>query len=101
VIFAVAEAQVPDVDSHHLMGAWSDLVVGEQPHGLVESYLLRGEGSWQIVSVWDSAASLDRALGEERSHPAHTVFDAAGVDCRHTMMKVAGHLAPRDSRNHQ
>lgn len=98
MIFAVAEARVPDADSHHLMGAWSDLVVGEQPHGLVESYLLRGEDSWQIISVWDNAESLDRALGEERVHPANAVFDAAGVDCRHTMMNIAGHLAPKDNR---
>jgi len=41
---------------------------------------------------------LNRALGEERVHPANAVFDAAGVDCRHTMMNIAGHLAPKDNR---
>ena len=39
VIYAVAEAEVAEADSHHVFGAWSDLVVGEQPHGLIETYL--------------------------------------------------------------
>jgi hypothetical protein len=101
VIFAVAEAEVTEADSHHLGGAWSNLVVGEQPDGLVESYLLSGGGVWQVISVWDDADSLDRALGEEGSHPANAVFDAAGIDCRHTSMHVVGHLVPADRRNHQ
>jgi hypothetical protein len=101
VIFAVAEAEVTEADSHHLAGAWSDLVVGKQPTGLVESYLVRGEGVWQVISVWDDADSLDRALGEEDNHPANAVFDAAGIDCRHTSMHVMGHLTPADRRNHQ
>jgi len=99
VIFAVAEAEVAEADSHHVFGAWSDLVVGEQPHGLVETYLLRGDGLWQIVSVWHDAEALDRALGDERTHPANAVFDAAGIDCRHTTMHVAGHLIPADRLN--
>jgi hypothetical protein len=101
MIFAVAEAEVAEADSHHLAGAWSNLVVGEQPDGLVESYLLSREGVWQVISVWDDADSLDRALGEEDSHPANAVFDAAGIDCRHTSMHVMGHLIPADRRSHQ
>ncbi len=101
MIFAVAEAEVAEADSHHVLGAWSDLVVGEQPPGLVETYLLRGDGRWQIVSVWHDADSLDRALDDEGTHPANAVFDAAGIDCRHTAMPVAGHLVPTDRLNHQ
>mgnify|MGYP001594926388 CR=1 FL=1 len=101
MILAIAEAEVAEADSHHLAGAWSDLVVGEQPDGLLECYLLRGEGVWRVISVWDDADSLDRALGEEDNHPANAVFDAAGIDCRHTSMAVIGHLIPADRRNHQ
>lgn len=101
MIYAVAEAEVAEADSHNVFGAWSDLVVGEQPPGLVETYLLRGDGRWQIVSVWHDADALDRALGDERTHPANAVFDAAGIDCRHTRMHVAGHLIPADRTNHQ
>jgi len=101
VIFAVAEAEVTEAASHHVFGAWSDLVAGEQPHGLAESCLLRGDGVWQIISVWDNVDSLDRALGDEGAHPANAVFDAAGIDCRHSTMHVAGHLIPTDRRNHR
>ena len=101
MIFAVAEAEVAEADSHHLAGAWSDLVVGEQPAWLVEPYVLRGDGVWRVVSVWDDADSLDRALGEEDTHPAIAVFDAAGIDCRHSSMDIVGLLVPADRRTHQ
>ena len=99
VIFAVAEAEAAEADPHHVFGAWSDLVVGGQPPGLAEAFLLRGDGLWQVVSVWHDAESLDRALGDERTHPANAVFDAAGIDCRHTTMHVAGHLTPAERLN--
>jgi hypothetical protein len=99
VIFAVAEAEVAEADSHHLAGAWSNLVVGNQPTGLVESYLLSGDGVWRVISVWDDVDSLNRALGEEGIHPANAVFDAVGIACRHTSMHVVGHLIPADRRN--
>mgnify|MGYP001820927018 FL=1 len=99
MIFAVAEAGVAEADSHHLAGAWSDLVVGDQPPGLVESYLLSEEGVWRVISVWDDIDSLNRALSEEGVHPANAVFDAVGVACRHTSMRVVGHLIPKDRRN--
>lgn len=92
MIFSVAEAEVADADSHHLMRAWSNLVVGERPEGIVDCYLLRGEGAWQVASVWESAESFDRALREERTHPAYVVFEAAGLDMDHTTMEVTGHL---------
>jgi hypothetical protein len=101
VLYPVAEAEVAEAESHNVFGAWSDLVVGEQPSGLVETYLLQGDDRWQIVSVWHDAESLDRALGEERTHPANAVFDAAGIDYRHMRMRVAGHLIPANGTRHQ
>ena len=92
MIFAVAEANVAEADSHHVLKAWSDLVVDEPPPGMLECYLLRGDGIWQIASVWDDHESLNRALGEERNHPAYAVFEAAGVDLRHNSMQVTGRL---------
>ena len=74
--------------------------MGEQPHGLVEAYLLHGDGVWQVISVWDNQEALDRALGEEGIHPANAVFEAAGIDCRHSSLRVAGHLTPAERRNH-
>ena len=92
MIFAVAEAEVAEADSHRVLTAWSNLVVGEKPPGMLECYLLRGDDMWQIASVWDDDASLNLALGDERTHPAYAVFEAAGVDPRHNSMQVTGRL---------
>lgn len=92
MIFAVAEADVPEADSHHVLTAWSNLVVGDRPPGMLECYLLRGDGVWQVASVWHDQESLDQALGDERNHPAFAVFEAAGVDLRHNSMHVTGRL---------
>ena len=93
MIFAVAEAEVAEADSHHVLTAWSNLVVGDRPPGMLECYLLRGDGTWQIASVWDDDESLNLALGDERTHPAYAVFEAAGADLRHNSMHVTGRLA--------
>ena len=92
MIFAVAEAEAAEADSHHVFGAWSDLVVGEQPHGLSRPTCFVGTAYGRSSRVWHDADSLDRALGDEGAHPANAVFDAAGFDCRHTTMHVAGLL---------
>lgn len=92
MIFAVAEAEVAEADSHHVLKAWSDLVVGDRPPGMLECYLLRGDGVWQIASVWHDHDALDRALGDEGNHPAYAVFEAAGADLRHLSMHVTGRL---------
>lgn len=93
MIFAIAEAEVAEADSHHVLTAWSDLVVGDRPSGMLECYLLRGDGVWQVASVWTDHESLDRALGDEGNHPAYAIFEAAGVDLRHNSMQVTGRLA--------
>lgn len=93
MIFAVAEADVAEADSHHVLTAWSDLVVGDRPSGMLECYLLRGEGVWQIASVWVDDDSLNRALEDERNHPAYAVFEAVGAGLRHNSMHVTGRLA--------
>lgn len=94
MIFAVAEAAIAEADSHHVLKAWSDLVVGDRPPGMLECYLLQGDGGlWQIASVWDDHDALNRALGDEGNHPAYAVFEAAGADTRHVSMQVTGRLA--------
>jgi len=92
VIFAIAEAEVAEADAHHVLTAWSDLVVGDRPRGMLECYLLRGEGIWQIASIWEDDDALSQALGDEATHPAYGVFEAAGADLRHNSMQVTGRL---------
>lgn len=95
MIFAVAEAEVAEADSHHVLKAWSDLVVGDRPDGMLECYLLQGEGKWQIASVWNDQDSLNRALEDEGDHPAYVVFEAAATDPHHITMHVTGRLLSR------
>lgn len=92
MIVSIAHAPVDSASSANVYGAWSDLLVGERPSGLVDCYLLEAEGAVQIVAIWARAEDHDRAIGEERSHPAFAVFEASGLDPTHSILKVIGHL---------
>jgi len=90
VIVAIAHADVEEARVHHLMKAWSDLVVGDKPAGLVECLLLQGENGWQVTSIWNDEASLEQAHGDESAHPAFIVFEAAGAEPTHTTLRLTG-----------
>lgn len=92
MILSIAHAPVDDATKEHLLGAWSDLIVGERPPGLVDCYLVEGDGLIQIAAVWSSIQHHDRALTDEESHPAFVVFEASGLDPSHTVYRVIGHL---------
>lgn len=92
MILSIAHAQVDEASSAHVYGAWSNLLVGERPAGLVDCYLVQGDGALQIVAVWADAKDHDRAIGEEKSHPAYAVFEACGLDHSHSVFKVTGQL---------
>lgn len=90
MIVAHAHATVDEAKVHHLMAAWSDLVTGAKPMGLVECLLLRGNEGWQVTSIWDKHESLQQAIDDEGAHPAFVVFDAAGVAPTHTTLELTG-----------
>lgn len=90
MIVAIAHADVEEARVHHLMKAWSDLVVGDKPAGLVECLLLQGDNGWQVTSIWHDTESLERAHSEEGAHPAYTVFEAAGAEPIHTTLQLTG-----------
>lgn len=92
MIYSVARADVDEATQSNVLGAWSDLVVGERPVGLVDSYLLKSEGTIQIVAAWNSLDDHDRAVHEDSTHPGHAVFEAAGLDCTHTVYDVLGSI---------
>ena len=92
MILSMAHAEIPGVDHDHLAGEWSDLVVGDRPEGLVAAYLLTDGNYLRVAAVWRSAEDHDRALDEEKSHPAFQVFEAAGADPHHAIMRVIGSL---------
>lgn len=93
VILSIAHASVEDPDAEFIMGAWSDIVVGDRPTGLLNCYLSRDKNELYMVSVWRSEADHDRALADEASHPSFGFFEACGVDPQHSNLTVIGHLA--------
>ncbi len=92
MIMSLAHAAVDEATSANVFGAWSNLVVGEKPTGLVACYLLKAEGSVQIAAIWESAEDHNQAIEEEGKHPAFAVFEASGLDPTHAIFEVVGHL---------
>ena len=93
MILSVAHALADDATAANVFGEWSNLVVGERPSGLLDCYLVEADGVVQVIATWADAEAYDRALNEERTHPAFAVFEASGLDPSHTVFKVAGHLS--------
>lgn len=92
MILSMAHAEIPEADHDNLVGEWSDLVVGARPDGLVAAYLLTDGDVLRVAAVWKSQEHHDRALHDERSHPAFQVFEAAGADPQHVVMRVMGSI---------
>lgn len=92
MILSIASAAVDEPDADYIYSAWSDMMVGERPAGLVDCYLSKTDEALQMVSLWDTAESHDRALSERETHPAFGVFAACGVEPKHSMYHVIGHL---------
>jgi hypothetical protein len=92
VIFSMAHAEVAEADRDNLFGEWSELVVGQKPDGLVSAYLVADGDHVRVAAVWHDVEAHDRALHDEKTHPAFRVFEAAGLDPQHTVMTVMGSL---------
>ena len=92
MILSIAHAPVDDPDADYIFGAWSDIVVGDRPDGLVDCYLSRGDGVVHMVSIWDSLESHERALADRKTHPTFGFFAACGLDPEHTIYDVIGRL---------
>lgn len=93
MILSIAHASVSDPAADYIFGAWSDIVVGERPNGLVDCYLSKGDGVIQMVSIWENEEGHDRAINEAGNHPAYGFFEACGIDPTHTVYHVIGRLA--------
>ena len=92
MILSIAHAEVDEATNANVFGAWSNLVVGTRPDGLINCYLTEGEGVVQIAAIWETSEHHDRAISEEKSHPAYVVFEASGLDPTHTEYKIVGSL---------
>ena len=92
MILSIAHAKADEAAHANVFGAWSDLVVGSRPAGLVDCYLLKDDSAVQVVAIWESEDHHDRAIADEGNHPAHVVFEASGLDTTHTVLNVVGSI---------
>lgn len=92
MILSIASAAVDEPDAEYIYSAWSDMVVGDRPDGLLDCYLSKTDDVLQMVSLWDTTESHDRALADRESHPALGVFAACGVEPEHSVFQVIGQL---------
>ena len=92
MILSMAHASVEDPTAENIFGAWSNIVVGERPEGLIDCYLSQGDGVVHMVSIWTSIEDHDRATEESKNHPAFGFFAACGLDPTHTTYEVIGRL---------
>lgn len=95
MILSIASAAVDEPDAEYIYSAWSDMVVGDRPDGLLDCYLSKTEEVLHMVSFWDSVDSHDRALSDRETHPAFGVFAACGVEPQHATYHVIGQLGHR------
>ena len=92
MIMSIAHADTQDAERENLFGAWSDLVVGTRPEGLINCYMLETDESVQVLALWRSIDDHDRAIEEDATHPAYAVFEASGLDPTHSIHRVAGQI---------
>lgn len=97
MIVSIARAKANEAAQANVFGAWSDLVVGNRPDGLVDCYLLNSadDDTVQVVAMWTSREHHDRAVHDDGVHPAYAVFETAGLDCTHTTLNVMGSIHQR------
>lgn len=92
MILSIAHAAVDDAARDNLFGAWSNLLVGDRPDGLIDAYLVEADDVVQIASIWQSAEHHEHAVRGEQGHPALRVFAACGVEPSHDVYAVVGRL---------
>jgi heme-degrading monooxygenase HmoA len=87
----IVEGAVEAAREDDLRSAWEDTTSGVLPEGFIESSLLRADdGTWQIVTVWESkeAVMAMRASGERPA--AIVMFEGAGSEPSVSMWTVEG-----------
>jgi hypothetical protein len=90
----IVEGAVEATREGDLRSAWEDTIAGVLPAGLIESSLLRAEdGTWRIVTVWESkeAVMTMRASGEPPAAPL--MFERAGSKPSISMWTVEGRVS--------
>jgi heme-degrading monooxygenase HmoA len=89
----MVEGSVEATREDDLRSAWKEVTDAEFPPGFIESSLLRAEdGTWRIVTIWESkeAVMAIRASGEPPAAPI--MFERAGSRPSVSMWTVEGRV---------
>jgi heme-degrading monooxygenase HmoA len=92
----IVEGAVDAEREDDLRSAWEDTTSAALPNGFIESSLLRTEdGTWRIVTVWESkeAVMALRASGERPA--ALVMFERAESEPSVSMWTVEGRISAR------
>jgi heme-degrading monooxygenase HmoA len=90
----IVEGAVDAEREGDLRSAWEDTTAAALPNGFIESSLLRADdGTWRIVTVWESkeAVMTMRASGERPA--ALVMFERAGSEPSVSMWTVEGRVS--------
>jgi hypothetical protein len=90
MVITVLEANVDPDKAGLLQDAYKD-AVGQLPHQMIRTYLLRGSDPslWQIVSVWKSREALEEMRRGGGTPAGVLMFRKAGAEPRLTIFDVA------------
>jgi hypothetical protein len=93
LILSVAQAPTEGASNTHMFGIWSDMIVsGERPPGLVNAYLLEGDGTIHVHTIWESREAHDRAMAKAPNHAVFGFFAACGLDPAQSVFRVIGRI---------
>jgi heme-degrading monooxygenase HmoA len=94
VYVTIVEGAVDAAREDDLRSAWEETTSQALPDGFIESSLLRADdGTWRIVTVWESeeAVIAMRASGERPA--ALVMFERAGSEPSVSMWTVEGRVS--------
>lgn len=92
MVVTVVEGTVPGNRAAELLGAWGDATEEALPPGLVESFLLRANDAWRIVTVWESRAALEEMRRSSDEPAAFKIFRSVGVEPTLSVFDAVEHL---------
>ena len=90
----IVEGEVEPAREGDLRSAWEEITAAALPDGFIESSLLRTEdGTWRIVTVWESKEVVMAMRATVERPPSLVAFDRAGATPSVSMSTVEGRVS--------
>jgi len=90
----IVEGSVERSRQADLRSAWERVSTGASPPGFIESSLLsNGDGTWRIVTVWESEEAVMAMRASTDRPAALMMFEAAGSAPSVSMWTVEGRIS--------